>query len=368
MMRRHRQSGLALLLVLILVASATVLGMAYVSRTTIKVISSNNLLEAAHARHLAESGLHHGLYLLETDPASMAGSDVTPLGPFHVDATNDSYFFGAAPVAGKPGQYLVTARGQVGAIRQIAAAKISVISEYAAAVEEILQPQSYWRLGETSGATAYDEKSLRNGAYVNGVSLGAQGVLAGDAAARFDGINDRVDLGKYATPDGEAMTIAAWVLPQSYSHLADKDGVIFSKTWGADDLWDIVFLVGTKKDGSETRLRFVLQTNGGVVDLVATHGDVDVGKWTFVAATYDGAMMRLYQDGVLVGSCSHTGKTFKYANDLVWIGDHASVEGHRPWWGRIDEVCISAHWLDDAHIEALYEARKPKGRWLSWDK
>jgi hypothetical protein len=367
-MRRHKQCGVALVLVLILVASASVLGLTYVYRTTVNVRSSENLLQATRARYLAESGLHHALCLLQADPNTLSGSDVTPLGPFHVDGTDDSYFLGAAAVAGKPGQYLATGRGQVGAIRQTVAAKISVGIEYATMVDEILQPQGYWRLGETFGATAYDEKSLCNGTYTNGVSLGAEGALAGNAAARFDGINDRVDLGKYATPDGEAMTIAAWVLPQSYSHLPDKDGAIFSKAWGADDLWDIVFLVGTKKDGSQTRLRFVLQTNGGVVDLVATQGDVAVGKWAFVAATYDGAMMRLYQDGVLVGSCSQTGKTFKYANDLAWIGDHASVEGHRPWWGRIDEVCISGYWLDDAQIQALYEARKPKAKWLSWDE
>ena len=367
MMKRHKQCGVAMVLVLILVASASVLGLTYVCRTTVKVAGSNNLLQATRARYLAESGLHHGVYLLQADPNSLSGSDVTPLGPFHVDGTDDSYFFGAAPVTGKPGQYLVSGRGQVGAIRQTVTAKVSVSSEYAAVVNAILQPVSCWRLGETSGATAYDEKSLCNGAYVNGVSLGAEGAVAGNAAARFDGIDDRVDFGKYATPEGFAMTIAAWVLPESYSHLADNDGVIFSKTWGAGDLWDIVFLVGTRKDGSQTRLRFVLQTNAGVVDLVATQGDVAIGKWAFVAATYDGAMMRLYQDGVLVGSCSQTGKMFKYANDLVWIGDHASVEGHRPWWGRIDEVCISAYWLDDAQIQAMYEARKPKAKWLSWD-
>lgn len=220
-----------MVLVLILVASASVLGLTYVCRTTVKVAGSNNLLQATRARYLAESGLHHGVYLLQADPNSLSGSDVTPLGPFHVDGTDDSYFFGAAPVTGKPGQYLVSGRGQVGAIRQTVTAKVSVSSEYAAVVNAILQPVSYWRLGETSGATAYDEKSLCNGAYVNGVSLGAEGAVAGNAAARFDGIDDRVDFGKYATPEGFAMTIAAWVLPESYSHLADNDGVIFSKTW-----------------------------------------------------------------------------------------------------------------------------------------
>src|SRR5215216_3175344 len=55
----------------------------------------------------------------------------------------------------------------------------------------------YWRLGET-GTTAADETANANpGSYLGGATRGVQGALAGDlnTAARFDGSDDRVNMG-----------------------------------------------------------------------------------------------------------------------------------------------------------------------------
>ncbi len=70
--------------------------------------------------------------------------------------------------------------------------------------DEVLSdtPAGYWRLAEASGATAVDETGNGNaGSYLGGVTRGVLGALAGDpnAAARFDGIDDRVTMGDPAS-------------------------------------------------------------------------------------------------------------------------------------------------------------------------
>ena len=54
-------------------------------------------------------------------------------------------------------------------------------------------------------------------------------------------------------------------------------------------------------DGPDTRLRFRLKTLGTTSTLIAPTSDVVIGKWSHVVAVYDGATMRLYQDGADVG-------------------------------------------------------------------
>jgi hypothetical protein len=75
----------------------------------------------------------------------------------------------------------------------------------AAYIDEVLDdgPRGYWRLGETSGTTAFDAATsdgAQNGTYESGVTLGVAGALRNDSdtAAAFDGTIDEVAL--YPTP------------------------------------------------------------------------------------------------------------------------------------------------------------------------
>lgn len=59
-----------------------------------------------------------------------------------------------------------------------------------------------------------------------------------------------------------------------------------------------------------------------------------LNTWSHVAATYDGAMMRLYINGLLVGSQPQSGP-ITVSVDPLNIGGNVSGEN---WSGRIDEV------------------------------
>jgi acid phosphatase type 7 len=85
-------------------------------------------------------------------------------------------------------------------------------SSYAASVKADA-PLAYWRLDEAAGTTAADASGNGNpGIYAAGVQLGAAGALAdGNAAAGFDGVDDRVSIpDKAALRLNGSFTIEFW--------------------------------------------------------------------------------------------------------------------------------------------------------------
>ena len=119
----NRQSGFALVLVMMALAMAVVLGLSYLSSASVKRASSDNLILAGRARYLAESGLHHALYLLRNTPEALdAVSAAHPLGPFHADETSDTYVLYAEKADSR--NYLVTAEGRSGGVKQKCSAHV----------------------------------------------------------------------------------------------------------------------------------------------------------------------------------------------------------------------------------------------------
>lgn len=92
-MRKHtRQPGFALLLVLIVVAMGTILGMAYLSTASTYRVSATHYGEMARARYLAESAAQHAMCLLRERPDLVNTAPGTTLGPFTVDGTGTYTF------------------------------------------------------------------------------------------------------------------------------------------------------------------------------------------------------------------------------------------------------------------------------------
>ena len=74
-------------------------------------------------------------------------------------------------------------------------------------------PGGYWRFDEASGTTAFDQSpNHNNGTYLNGVTLGVAGAIAGDTAASFDGVNDSVRVPDSNSLDvGDSFTLEGWI-------------------------------------------------------------------------------------------------------------------------------------------------------------
>jgi hypothetical protein len=215
------------------------------------------------------------------------------------------------------------------------------------------QPQSlmlHFALDEGSGTTV-------SGGGSNGTVQGASwtsGRLGN--ALQFDGSDDYVDLGSpdvHSTGTGDdGLTLAAWIKIDNVATIADRR--ILSKATGtAND--DHYWMLSTIESGGHSRLRFRLKTGSnpasGTTTLIADSGNLQSGAWHHVAATYDGATMQLYLDGVLVGSTAKTGPVAINSSVSAWIG--GNPVGGLFWSGAIDDVRIYTEGLSAADVVQL---------------
>jgi hypothetical protein len=111
-------------------------------------------------------------------------------------------------------------------------------------------------------------------------------------------------------------------------------------------------MLSTIRNGGTVRLRFRLRTGSTTTTLIAGAGDLVEGQWVHVAGVYDGATMRLYQDGVEVGSASKTGNVAQSAVIRVFLG--ANPPGvDKPWDGTLRDVRIYERALSPAEVLVL---------------
>lgn len=181
-----------------------------------------------------------------------------------------------------------------------------------------------------------------DGSFGNGVervNLGQYG-----NALDFDGTNGRVDLGTLDIP-GSALTIAAWIRPDNFG---TSDARIISKATGVDEI-DHYWMLSTVNNG-EIKLRFRLKTISSVSCTLIGSKTLLAGVWTHVAATYDGAAIRLYVNGVLDATLARSGMIVQDPTVPVAIGDQP--QGDRNFDGLIDDVRIYLRALDEAEINA----------------
>jgi hypothetical protein len=150
-------------------------------------------------------------------------------------------------------------------------------------------------------------------------------------ALSFDGVNDFVSIphgfGTFLKPSTE-ITIEAWVRPlnihtnQYYEVYRKEDG-------------DARHLLSFQEFG--TVLSFGLQIAGVYseldVPIVAANYE---GKWTHIAATFDGTVKKLYRNGQLIGSANVSGAIGTSGTAPVIIG--SSGGGAEFFNGSIDEV------------------------------
>ena len=172
-------------------------------------------------------------------------------------------------------------------------------------------PRSLLAFGRRHGTTAADASlDGRTGTYEGGVTLGAAGALPGSSntAASFDGSNDSVSVGNHASlqpTQPTRISLEAWIKPD-----VDASGYRFvlGKNSGNQDGYGLF-----QQSGGEIRF-FV---NG--YDNNALTAAVEKGNGRTLSGAYDGAMMRLYVNGVEVASKVYT-TAIVPSNSSLFIG------------------------------------------------
>jgi glucose/arabinose dehydrogenase len=185
-------------------------------------------------------------------------------------------------------------------------------------------PVAAYAFNEGSGATAADASGNGNGGTLSGAAWTGTGKFGG--ALSFDGVNDWVTVNDTPSLDlTNGMTVEAWVQPR-----------VLKGSWRAVTVKEGAAVVyGLHANAAANRPAGRVLVNGASYDARGT--PLPANTWSHLAATYDGAVLRLYVNGSEVGTRAVSGSVAASAGALRIGGNSLAAE----WFGGvIDEVRI----------------------------
>lgn len=203
-------------------------------------------------------------------------------------------------------------------------------------------PEAYWRLNETAGATAVDVTGHgHDGTYTGGVTLGTAGAFAeSGGAASFDGLNDFVSIpGTWGGVGWPEVTVEAWANVGALS--ASFEAIVSSTDLPLSFVHLQLFNTGNN----------VVYTN--VVPSAVTLPIVSqtpLNTWRHFAIVGKSGASALYVDGALVGSNTTSFANIVAATTGIRIG--SGFGNARFFDGLIDEVAIYKTALTEGQIDA----------------
>lgn len=206
-------------------------------------------------------------------------------------------------------------------------------------------PSLYWRLNDT-GSTAEDASgNVRTGTYHNQAAQQVPSdVVPGNAAVRFDGVDDVVSTDS-TVQNPLVFTVEAWF--NTTSTAGGKIIGLGNQPQGLSSSYDRhVYLnpAGQVNFGAYT----------GTQAVVTSAQSYNDGAWHHVVATMGPDGMRLYVDGLLQASNANT-VAQNYAGH--WrIGGDSSWSGTSFFEGLIDEAAVYDSVLDASRVLAHYKA------------
>ena len=180
-----------------------------------------------------------------------------------------------------------------------------------------------------------------DGLPLNGVAFGAGPV--GNAFV-FDGIDDRVDVADAPELRPSRFTLAAWVRVD----VALAQSCVICKQFGngTADSYSLWLAGGVLRGGMF-----------GFAEAIAP-SPFPQSSWVHAATTYDGSILRLYQDGRLVATAAGPASPVPYdANAVILGAEDNGVNAYTGFLrGAIDEAQIFGRALSGCEIRALARA------------
>jgi RHS repeat-associated protein len=203
-----------------------------------------------------------------------------------------------------------------------------------------------------------DDRSANAGTYVNSVTLGGAGALASDpnSATSLDGADDHATVANAGSLNpGSQLTLEAWVKPLAGSFSKQKP--ILLKGYSSHALPFYQYGLFLNNASNQKLIRFSLSLNGQHTNLDVTGSGWQFGIWNHIAASYDGQTMRLYRNGVQIGSKAATGAISAYATALL-VGAYGNLAKTSDYvfGGGIDEAALYPQALSAARIQAHHAA------------
>jgi len=219
-----------------------------------------------------------------------------------------------------------------------------------------LAPIGMWSFDEGSGDVAGDGSGNGLDGVISGAAWVSPGSNGEGSCLDFDGQGpNMVDLGNVDVTSGDGLTIALWCKADNLD-TPGNDPRLFSKAIGGanEDHW---FMISSSRIDDVKVFRFRLKTDGATSELKAdtNTGQIALDVWTHVAAVWDGATMKLYKNGMVIGSLDKSGTLSASPDANVAIGNQPVGTDARPWDGLIDDVQLYDRGLSADEILILMD-------------
>ena len=220
------------------------------------------------------------------------------------------------------------------------------------------RPLAYWRLDETSGTTAKDEKGAHPGVYELAPTLGSTGIFGTPGAVELPSATNahvRIPGTDFSFGGVASYSVELWVKPKafhSFDWLVSTEVTPPRLGWSVlvGETGEVLYEVWRPNDAGGPEVRSLSSKKSLVLD-----------RFQHVVVTYNGAMMRVYIDGKL----DNANPAPRDAPDdgVLLLGCRrnadGTVSGCVDGW-TLDEVAIYDFPLTDTQVFAHYEAGKPR--------
>lgn len=221
-------------------------------------------------------------------------------------------------------------------------------------VRQVLLAGDTWTNGGSTGPGGSRTETTQTD-FSTGSLSGVVATSAGDLelesnpALSFDGVDDYVDLGRPPSLNLTASwTLEAWVLPTSLPRGA---GVI-TEAYSGDGIVQYELGFGMNEPAGGTARLKVGFFHSGSWSFASDSVDITTGQWVHIAGTWDGITLRVYKNGVLVGS-NEPGRSPIAGSESFWIGRRHDTAGSVNFFpGYIDDVRIWNVARTQAEIQA----------------
>ncbi|HET9656234.1 MAG TPA: LamG domain-containing protein [Kineosporiaceae bacterium] len=247
----------------------------------------------------------------------------------------------------------ITYRLQVGSASGVAGGNLLVQASLKTAYDAAVladTPMAYWPMNEGGGTTLSDASgNARHGTYTGNPNLAASGIIpanGGRPCATFDGSTQWASVANAAWQNVNAETVEAWVLmtAQKTATLICQDGTTpdrkFVLSICADGTLEL-----TASNTTPTVWKYYPVQSPPALSLVRCH----------VALVFDGATLRGFVNGRLLGPPVAVSGTLHTCTGPVWIGQYGLSNIQRVQ-GRMEGAALYGTALSDARIAEHFTA------------
>ncbi len=191
---------------------------------------------------------------------------------------------------------------------------------------------------------ANDESGNGNNGTVNGATLTADRFGNANSAYYFSGAScaTRIDASVNTSSIQTGLTFSYWFLQSGNGCLGPRTFEFYSPGQGPG------FLV-TQNFGITSGLGY---TTGSNQNVSLGFPPTALNQWAHIVFTNNGAMARVFKDGVLVDSVAVTGSVVLYNTMCIGRMDHPAYDAHQ---GDIDDIGIWNRALTQQEVTSLFQ-------------